>query len=114
MIRLEVVHNLQRIKDRVNMIPNDVTEALSRTFTEHSQSLLEELISKFGENLRYANMQTNFSGSEFSIDIFNINEYALRDGTGASLDDVSQHAIEYIKNKFIESLQKDSFYGGQL
>lgn len=114
MIKLNVKHNLRNIQDKVSNIPNDMQEAISRTFTDYNQEMLEELISRFGENLRYSEMQLVFSGSSFSIKFSNVNEYALRDRSGADAQDVADYAVELLQDRIIKSLKDNSFYRGQL
>lgn len=114
MIKFNVKHNLRNIQDKISNIPNDMQEAISRTFTDYNQEMLEELISRFGENLRYSEMQLVFSGSSFSIKFSNVNEYALRDRSGADAQDVADYAVELLQDRIIKSLKDNSFYRGQL
>lgn len=114
MISININHDLDKLNDRLATIKTDVQEVIVRSYTDHHQEIFEELVSRFGENLRYTELNLNITGEEFSIQIDDVNEYALRDRSGADAQQVADYAAELLSNKIIELLKNTPLFSGSI
>ena len=108
---MTATHNLGQILDVIDNIPNNIKEAVSRTFMESYESLKSELESRFGDAIRYADFDVSFSGETFSINITNLNEFVTQAQTGASASDIASFAESYIYEKLVDCLKQDMMGG---
>ena len=108
---MTATHNLGQILDVIDNIPNNIKEAVSRTFMESYESLKSELESRFGDAIRYADFNVSFSGETFSINITNLNEFVTQAQTGASASDITSFAESYIYQKLVDCLKQDMMGG---
>jgi len=104
-------HDLGQVLNLIDNIPNNIKEAVSRTFMESYESLKSELESRFGDAIRYADFDVSFSGETFSISITNLNEFVTQAQTGASASDIASFAESYIHQKLIDALKQDMMGG---
>lgn len=108
---ITATHDLGQILNLIDNIPNNIKEAVSRTFMESYESLKSELESRFGDAIRYADFDVSFSGETFSINITNLNEFVTQAQTGASASDIASFAESYIHQKLIDALKQDMMGG---
>lgn len=108
---ITATHDLGQILNLIDNIPNNIKEAVSRTFMESYESLKSELESRFGDAIRYADFDVSFSGETFSISITNLNEFVTQAQTGASASDIASFAESYIHQKLIDALKQDMMGG---
>lgn len=105
-----ITHDLDRLSDRLLTMHSDIKEVIVRTYTDHHLQIFEELVSKFGENLRYTKIKLNVYSDNFSIEIDDVNEYALSDRSGADAQTVADYAAELFSNKIIELLKETPLF----
>lgn len=108
---ITATHNLGQMLNRIDNIPNNIKEAVSRTFMESYESLKTELETNFGDAIRYADFDLSFSGEAFSINITNLNEFVTKAQTGSSASDITSFAELYMHQKIVECLKKDMMGG---
>jgi hypothetical protein len=108
---MTVTHDLGQVLNLIDNIPNNIKEAVSRTFMESYESLKSELESRFGDAIRYADFDVSFSGETFSINITNLNEFVTQAQTGASASDIASFAESYIHQKLVDCLKQDMMGG---
>lgn len=112
MISINITHDLNKLSDRLATMKTDIQEVITRAYIDHHQEIFEELVSRFGENLRYTELNLNITGEEFSIEIDDVNEYALRDRSGSDAQQVADYAAELLSNKIIELLNNTPLFRG--
>ena len=108
---ISATHNLGQISDMIDNIPNNIKEAISRTFMESYISLQSELEARFGDAIRYADFNISFSGDTFSIHITNLNEFVTQAQNGSDASDITSFAESYIYEKIVECLKRDMMGG---
>jgi hypothetical protein len=105
------IHDLDVVINRVNNIPNNMKEAISRTFMESYETLKTELQSRFGDAIDYADFDLSFSSDTYSINISNLNEFVTKAQTGSDVSDITNFAESYMQQKIIDCLKKDIMGG---
>jgi len=105
-----ITHDLDRLSDQLLTMHSDIKEVIVRTYTDHHLQIFEDLVSKFGENLRYTKIKLNIDSDNFSIEIDDVNEYALRDRSGADAQMVADYAADLFNNKIIELLKETPLF----
>jgi hypothetical protein len=108
---ITATHNLGQMSDMIDNIPNNIKEAISRTFMESYVALQSELETRFGDAIRYADFNVSFSGDTFSIYITNLNEFVTQAQNGSDASDIVLFAESYIYEKVVECLKRDTMGG---
>ena len=108
---ITATHGLGQLRDRIDNIPNNIKEAVTRTFTESYEALKTELEVNFGDAIRYADFDISFSGETYSINITNLNEFVTQAQTGSNAASIAAFAESYIYEKIVESLRRDTMKG---
>jgi hypothetical protein len=108
---IEATHDLGQVLNMIDNIPNNIKEAVSRTFMESYGSLKSELESRFGDAIRYADFDLSYAGETFSINITNLNEFVVKAQTGLSIVDITSFAESYIHEKLVACLKQDMMGG---
>ena len=108
---LSVRHNLFEVSSRLDNIPNDLKEIISRVFMDSYEPLKSELESQFGDAIRYAEFDLSYSGNTYSITINNLNEFVTQAQTGSDATDIASFAEEYLRVR-IEQAVRSSSIGG--
>jgi hypothetical protein len=106
-----VSHTLGALVNRIDNIPNNLKEAISRTFMESYDTLKSELEMQFGDAIRYADFDLSFSGDTYSINITNLNEFVTIAQTGSDGSDITSFAESYMHQKIVDCLKRDIMGG---
>jgi hypothetical protein len=106
-----VNHTLGTLINRIDNVPNNIKEAISRTFMESYSNLKFELESQFGDAIRYADFDVSFSGDTYSINITNLNEFVTLAQRGSDASDITSFAETYMHQKIVDCLKKDVWGG---
>lgn len=104
MINLKITHNLDKLRDKINNINNDIAAATSAAFMESSNNLQDLLIQEFGNCMRNAVLTLNYDGNNMSINIQNVNSYHLYNATGKEMSDVVQYIMNYLNDNISKEL----------
>lgn len=110
-MNITVSHTLGNMINRIDNIPNNLKEAISRTFMESYDSLKSELEIQFGDAIRYANFDVSFSGDTYSINITNLNEFVTLAQTDSDASNIISFAESYIHQKVVDCLKRDVMGG---
>jgi len=106
-----VSQTLGSLVNRIDNIPNNMKEAISRTFMDSYESLKFELEAQFGDAIRYADFDVSFSGDSYSINITNLNEFVTLNQSGSEASEIASFAESYMSSK-IETALRQSILGG--
>lgn len=101
---IRVSHNLNRLSNEITNIPNDIQEAISRTFTDSLDLLKSNLELEFGNAIRYANFNISFQGMSYSINITDLNEFVTLAETGSNASDIALYAESFMSEKILEAI----------
>lgn len=108
---MNVSHNLTQLSHKIDMIPTNIQEAISRCFMDSYEQLKNELKAVFGDAIDYADFEISFNGGSYYVYINNINEFVTMNQTGYFASDIAQYAEKYITDEIQRTLQT-SLFGG--
>ena len=105
-----IKNDLPQLADKISSIPNDVSAAFSTTAEEISYVIENELNSNYSNTFVDANIDIQYNGNTIAVDITNFNEYHLKNASGLTIEEVTDHLVELVKQTLSQNLNSIGFF----
>lgn len=111
---ISIEHNLNELINKIDNVPNNIKEMISRCLYDSYDSLKSDLRTRFGDAIDYAEFNIEYSGNSFSIVISNLNEFVLGYQTDSDANEISEYATNIVLKNIIDTINKEGIFGAIL